>query len=624
MRSLLFLAATLITASATVTLAQTPEVAPPSNLWAAQTSAKEITLVWRPAPGAAGYVVYRDGGHASPGGRGASSDKIATLAANVSRYVFIVRGAVQEPIQLSLESMDASRRASPRVAFNTVTLVSGAVPAVAPGSVTATESAPGVISVRWTASPGATAYVLGRAVGGSGLKSLCAICSTETTFVDSGVTTGVRHVYSVAAITPSSVSGRTMSNDVTPGTVASGGGGGGGTGGIPNDSTHATTDTTAPAPAPPTDPMRGRYRVSLTGFTVRAQSYDHPLQIDGKGDEIYLATQVMAFDTASAGLVIDNRVLTSRVYGDVNRFSYRVRAGNAGPTGGLRTGDSYPASTSGKGASAEPTVLWQGELVQGRSAVVVVPTVWEWDDNMELFGNWITGRHALLYNLLQRDPMVAILSNGDPQPMELGSAGLVMHTNMFGDARDRPIGMRAGMPSNRAGFFEPLPANAKGAASANAAYRDKKSAVVATILPANPFKDDAVNGLQRMLGSVNDFAMSLGASNAQIPLPSILNAIAVLGPIGNGLRPVLGEAMRSQVGTGIRQIATVLAFARPSSFSTNLYFFEKMLVLTPKSVEAAFTNSKGAAGAALIDVEYVDPTQLQGRYVLHLKLEKLP
>ncbi len=596
---------------------QTAGTAQPTKLWAAQTTANQITLVWTVASGATGYVLYR-GGNAAQGAQGQT--KVATLAGNVTRYVFIVRSAGRAVQQFYLEATGASGGASQRVSFNPVTLASGAVPPVAPATLTAKESSPGVVTVTWTPAPGATAYLLGRAVGGSGLQTLCAFCSTATTFVDSAVTLGARHNYTVATITPSGVSARATSNQLTPGvtTVATDSGGTGGSG-TPGDTTRTTT-TTNP------DPLNGRYRVTLTGFTVQAQSYDNPLQLDGTGDEVYLATHVMSFDTASSVLVVDNRVRTSRIYGDVNGFSYRVKAGNAGMTGGLRTGDSYPASkATGKGTASDvPMELWEGELVQGRSAVVLVPTVWEWDDKVELFGNWLTGRHALLLRLLQPDPIVAILTNRSPQPVEVGAGGLFVHTNMVGDARDRPIGLRPGQPAKGAGFYAPLPLDPK-AGSATTTYLAKSTSVVGAILPASPLADVATSILRSAIGAAGGFSAALGGANANIPLATISSAAQALGAIAARLKPLVGEALRTQNVIGLGQILTVLAAANPSSLSQELYLFEKIVVLTPQAVGSARAQSKAATGSAVfIDVPYVDYSALQGKYVLHLKVERLP
>lgn len=617
------------------TLAQTADVAAPTKLWAAQNTINQITLVWKLAPGAMGYVLYRDAGAGGGGPEGQA--KVANLAANSSRYVYIVRAAPQQVQQFYLQATDANGRASAKVAFNPVTLVNAAVPAVPPASVTAKESSPGVITVTWTPSPGATAYALGRMAGGSGLANLCAICPTEPTYVDSGVTNGVRYQYSVAAITPTAVSLRTMSNVLTPGVVATtggtgGAGGTGGTGGTgtpvdtikttPVDSIKTTPVDSVPPGTPNPDPVHGRYRVTLTGFSVTAQTYDNPFQIDGKGDEVYFATHVMTFDTTAANIVVANEVRTSRIYGDINGFSYRVKAGTAGSTGGLATGNTFPGSTPKTAATDIPMVLWEGELIQGRSAVVVVPTVWEWDDNPELFGNWLTGRDAVLARfLLQPELMAGALLNTDLQPFETGSGGLFVHTNMFGDARDRPVGLRPGQPANNAGFFSPLPLDQSGKPTVS--YASKIASVVTLILGNSPLGQQASSLLSKLFQFVSSFAGSLGTTNAHLALPTANNLPGALGSSVAAMRPKLRTTMLSQPTVALRQFQTVLASALTSGISSDLYLFEKMVALTPRAIEDALSRSK-TPGATAISVQYTDYTSLQGKYTLYLKVERLP
>ena len=162
--------------------AQTTATPAPTRLWAAQTTANQITLVWTGASGATGYVLYMD---AQQGAQ--RQTKVATLSATVRRYVYIVRSGGQNVQQFHLEATGTGGP-SVRVSFNPVTMVAGPVPPVAPASVTATESSPGVVTVTWPAAPGATGYILGRSVGTGGLQRLCELCSTATTYVDSGVT----------------------------------------------------------------------------------------------------------------------------------------------------------------------------------------------------------------------------------------------------------------------------------------------------------------------------------------------------------------------------------------------------------------------------------------------------
>lgn len=125
-----------------------------------------------------------------------------------------------------------------------------------------------------------------------------------------------------------------------------------------------------------------RFRVTLNGFAVNNQSDDDILEGDGKGDEIYLRADVWQLDRN--GAVISKKPYKTPVLGDVNNQSNRKQAGSASSKGGLRTNDKYPTDQPwARGALQTlelPMLLWMGTLTQGEDGVVIVPTVWEWDN----------------------------------------------------------------------------------------------------------------------------------------------------------------------------------------------------------------------------------------------------
>ena len=169
---------------------------------------------------------------------------------------------------------------------------------------------------------------------------------------------------------------------------------------------------------PPPEPklLPARFRVILTGFTVDKQTSDHILETDGKGDEVYIVAEVGQFASAwiyherewrarhhngvlpawdwlltgdginGRGPVTNRRSLTSVVMGDeANQEVPRIRAGTAGPSGGLRTGDSFPTHkpwilTGTPSANRLPMLLWEGELSPDGGVVMIMPTIWEWDN----------------------------------------------------------------------------------------------------------------------------------------------------------------------------------------------------------------------------------------------------
>lgn len=217
----------------------------PTRLWAAQTSATEITLVWTAVPSAAEYRLY-----AEPRFAGRPGGPDAVISGNGSRYV-VNRVAPNQSYRFAIEAVDRQGRVSPRAQFNPVTVQTPAAGTLAPpAGVNAAQSAPDEITLSWNAVPGATAYAIGRAVGPSGLQVLCGICPADSKFIDRNIQAGARHVYTVTAIAPNGRSTAARSNEVTPGSTTagtSGGGTAGGTGGgtvaaTPNESRRAMVE----------------------------------------------------------------------------------------------------------------------------------------------------------------------------------------------------------------------------------------------------------------------------------------------------------------------------------------------------------------------------------------------
>ena len=218
-----------------------------ATMWAAQTSPTQIQLAWAHVLGAVRYDVLCAIGDLAPRLLGSISapgtlvDRVTGGAVRMS-YIVVLRNSPTLH-KCSLRAVDAKGLVSSGVPFNPVMPVEkSALSPVAPATVTASETGPGEITVTWSEVPGATGYVIGRAVAPGGLQALCALCPAKTTYVDRAIKTTAKHTYSVAAMTPQGAFPRTMSNGVTPGsgsTVASGGGGTSGGGSPTTDSTTA-------------------------------------------------------------------------------------------------------------------------------------------------------------------------------------------------------------------------------------------------------------------------------------------------------------------------------------------------------------------------------------------------
>ena len=161
----------------------------------------------------------------------------------------------------------------------------------------------------------------------------------------------------------------------------------------------APVSTPAPAVAATTDAPRtsGRYRVSIPSFTVNRQTWDDPLQRDGKGDEVKLQAEVMLYTTAPYEAVRVAQMYSTNQLGDVNGHpDWWTRAGSASDKGGLVTGDrvnTIPWMTmrhEQPGAPWEKDIqtLWEGELVQGQNVLAILPSVWEHDGDAKHHTDW--------------------------------------------------------------------------------------------------------------------------------------------------------------------------------------------------------------------------------------------
>src|SRR5690349_7218711 len=88
-----------------------------------------------------------------------------------------------------------------------------------------------------------------------------------------------------------------------------------------------------------------QYRVTVNGFSVKTPTWDNALNIDGWGDEVYIATNVLLMDTLGNKIFEDQPV--SSTIGDANGQPGRVSGGNATNHGGFRANDAFPSGPPG-------------------------------------------------------------------------------------------------------------------------------------------------------------------------------------------------------------------------------------------------------------------------------------
>jgi hypothetical protein len=138
----------------------------------------------------------------------------------------------------------------------------------------------------------------------------------------------------------------------------------------------------------PAPPQSARFRVTLNGFTVNHDTYDHALGYDGQGDEVYIIADVVNFN--SAGDILARRNLQTPIMGEANGQGERIQAGRATDRGGLRTGNQFPPNEPWRRSNElserqPPMLLWEGTLTtwgtrEDTASLLIVPTIWERDE----------------------------------------------------------------------------------------------------------------------------------------------------------------------------------------------------------------------------------------------------
>lgn len=148
-------------------------------------------------------------------------------------------------------------------------------------------------------------------------------------------------------------------------------------------------------------PDQGYFRVSVLGFTVNQHTDDHPLNWDGKGDEVFIQSLRRELDKDGKE-TSPTDTFSTPVMGDVNGYAGRIRAGNAaGGAGGLEAGDSFPTSTpwlQSGGLTNDPPrgeriippfSMGTVKLVDGENLAQFTPIIWEWDGGTDFFNRFL-------------------------------------------------------------------------------------------------------------------------------------------------------------------------------------------------------------------------------------------
>lgn len=219
----------------------------------------------------------------------------------------------------------------------------------------------------------------------------------------------------------------------------------------PNPTGNGTIPTTTPS----SHDERGTFRVTLLGFVVNHETRDTLLETDGKRDEVFQVPVVLSFDR-DRGLEPLSFSVFGPVFGDTNNHPTYARAGSASDRGGLRTGDSFPdprpwecRTPTGPGFGF-PSVLFEGDLRPIHNAAVIIPSLWEWDGNQELFSRYMDKIEGALPTIrLNVGHILAVDDRYEFRPRagtEFGLDGAVMMDQRILDMRNRPIGMKSSSP----------------------------------------------------------------------------------------------------------------------------------------------------------------------------------
>jgi hypothetical protein len=184
---------------------------------------------------------------------------------------------------------------------------------------------------------------------------------------------------------------------------------------------NASGTPPANAPPPTNAPASGRYRVVATGFRVLHQTKDDFLSRDGHGDEVYGGFMTFHYDRNTSKLLDQDlrrtNVIGERGYDGLGfgerllrgvgtvmdaatgvdlavKYS-RVKGGTATQDGGFAQNDVFPAvADPSKSYGAAPTentfpfLVWDGPLTDGQDAVVILPSMWEFDGFPDGFNKW--------------------------------------------------------------------------------------------------------------------------------------------------------------------------------------------------------------------------------------------
>jgi Divergent InlB B-repeat domain len=223
--------------------------------------------------------------------------------------------------------------------------------------------------------------------------------------------------------------------------------------------TPSTTGPSGPTPGEPTGesgPQQptgsGIFRIVITGIWCEKETFDDILQGDGRGDEVYLSVGESIL-LSNGEPFIQGHESTSVRIGDLNETydpDRQVVGGEVGETG-WDTGDKFPwpkpwVYVPPWTQDRLPFLVARVNLTGGK-AIVISPTIWEWDDRSEGWRDWVTWFKGIFDSVVPS--LKPVINNTNPSVSP--SPGGVATTDFILTAISAGLGGLASLPTGRAG-----------------------------------------------------------------------------------------------------------------------------------------------------------------------------
>ena len=278
-----------------------------------------------------------------------------------------------------------------------------------PKRFSAMQTGDGSVTLSWEPVPGVAFYQLwGAGLPNTGVTVAFGSVSTVTG-VPAGLQTWTVGSYYMPGLVSTPASDFTKTQLQITASVAAG----------PSPPVPTSAPPAATTSAPPA--ATTNYRVIATGFRVLHQTKDDFFSRDGHGDEVYGGFMTFHYDRTTSKLVDQDlrrtNVIGERGYDgldfgerliagvgqladratgvDVAVKNSRIQGGTATQDGGLAQNDVFPAvADPSQTYGAAPTnntfpfLVWQGSLTNAKDAVVILPTLWEFDGFPDGFNKW--------------------------------------------------------------------------------------------------------------------------------------------------------------------------------------------------------------------------------------------